>query len=632
MISVEQLFDYLKEKVPDFAKTAKKGNFLFTCPNVGNHKFKSSSPTATFITGSDKIACLTCGFRGTIYDVIRLVEKKTMTDEEVISFLTNELDVNAYPELDSYQSYGWYIFGIAQNGKMPLKDEHWREKEFCFTDKSKWLNWIQSGFNIAVNCEFSNVMIVDFDDKEVSPESIALRDEFKQLLEDSKTLIQNTPNGGRHYVFQYDAELCFKQKVDMGGLKIDTRTHKGYFLVSPSKINNTLYNWVNIGAEIKTVPENLKVKLLQIMDLKRNNEKELLIDVPKVSTELPKLKNNNLEGCCNDTFVRLGGLFIKQGLEPREVELVLSIINTQLLESPMPSFAIKAMIGSLAGYKETEEQTQEKAIYECCTLLQTDISAKDIMEHVFPDDKKKKAIVNKYLAQFHKEGKLVRKAHGKYDLKEKVEWTDEVQAVAPECEYTIPYFDDLAYFHSGDIILIGGKTGEGKTHIAMNLIKQFKAQGIKPFYISLESGSRHEKVAQQLGLSQKDYYVSKDAIDNPLQMEIETNSVTIVDWLYTGEDFAATQSIFKHLSDEMKRKGGILIVFTQLKESYDWFAVNLIKSFARFAARFIYDDTDGIASHFDVCKITDPKGHYSTAIVSTEFNFESKELKKKLNL
>jgi DNA replication protein DnaC len=302
------------------------------------------------------------------------------------------------------------------------------------------------------------------------------------------------------------------------------------------------------------------------------------------------------------------------------------------MNPPLPSFEIKGMLGSLTGYKETEEQTQEKAIYECCTLLQTDISAKDIMEHVFPEDRKKKAIVNKYLAQFHKEGKLVRKGRGRYDLKEKVEWTDEVQETAPECKYSIPYFDDLAYFHSGDIILIGGKTGEGKTHIAMNFIKQFKTQGIKPFYISLESGSRHEKVATQLGLNQKDYYVSKEAIDNPLQMEIEENSVTIIDWLYTGEDFAATQSIFKHLSDEMKRKGGSLIVFTQLKENYDWFAVNLIKSFARFAARFVYDDTDGVNSHFDVCKITDPKGHYSNAIVSTQFNFDTKELTKKLNI
>jgi hypothetical protein len=163
----------------------------------------------------------------------------------------------------------------------------------------------------------------------------------------------------------------------------------------------------------------------------------------------------------------------------------------------------------------------------------------------------------------------------------------------------------------------------------MNIIKQMHDQKVTPYYLSLESGSRHEKIAQQLGLTPKDYYVSKEPIDNPTQIELEKNAFTIIDWLYTGEDFAMTQSIFKHLSDEMRRKGGILIVFTQVKEDYKWFAVNLTKSFARFTCIFAYDDMSGVNSHFEIDKITDPKGHNKSGRVDCEFNFDTKELRKK---
>jgi len=291
----------------------------------------------------------------------------------------------------------------------------------------------------------------------------------------------------------------------------------------------------------------------------------------------------------------------------------------------MPSSAIDGMVGSLEGYKETVESTQEKAIMECCKLLQCDISAKDVKEHT----ELKPNIINKYLAKLHKEGKLVRKGRGRYELKQQIEWVTEAQEFSSEYKYKIPYFSDVAHFHNGDIILLGTPTGKGKTHIALNIIKRMKDQGITPYYISLESGSRHEKIAQQLGLSQKDYYISKESIDNPTQIEIEKSSFSICDWLYTGEDFAMTQSIFKYLADEMRRKGGILVVFTQLKENYDYFAVNLIKSFASFAARYIYDDSTGVIGHWEIDKIRDSKGHYQTARVDCSFSFETKLLTEK---
>lgn len=626
-MNTQQIFDYLKEKIPDFKLINKRGQVLFTCPCANKHKFPSPSPTMTPLPNSDKFYCLICGIKIDLKEMICLVENKQLSDIEIVNILNNKFESTKYPELDNYQKYGWYLLPIASNSKVPLKEFHWKEESY--NEKSKWIQILDSGYNIAVACGKSNIMIIDFDSKEVSPESLPLRDEIQKLLDENDTLIQKSARGGRHYIFKIDEELCFKQKVDIGGLKIDTRTHKGYFIVSPSKYEGKSYEWVNLGHEIKDISLELKNKLLSIIKEKKEpSSPELSEEAKKIIDNPIELTSNNLEGRCNDTFVRFGGALLKMGISHDNIKIILHYLNKHWLKSPMPNNAVDGMLGSLEGYKETEETTQERAIYECCELIATDISAKDIMEHTGL----KRAIVDKILAKFHKDGNLTRRGRGRYDIRQKVEWTNDAEIKSSELKYKIPYFDEVAYFRNGDIILIGAPTGKGKTTIAMNFIKQIKNQGIIPYYISLEAGSRYEKTANQLGMTVKDFYVPKTPVVNPTQIEIEPNAFTIVDWLYTGDDFSATQAVFKYLNDEMVRKGGILIVFTQLKEDYNWFAPNLVKSFPRFATRFIFDDEIGILSHFDVCKITDPKGHYQTAIINTEFNFDTKEIKKKNNI
>jgi hypothetical protein len=618
MINIEQFFEYLKLKIPDFQKTSKKGQFLITCVNEKNHKYKGKSPTMTPMPGSDKFCCLQCGFKGTVCDCVRTLEedKKLFTDGQVLEYLTNSMKIDAYPELDEYKKYKFSLLPIAKNGKIPL-EKGWTGQTHY--EKSDWLKWIEGGLNLGIRTgEVSGITIIDVDLK-IAP-TLEMNEIYKELT-GAKTLTQNTPHG-KHFIFKYDKDI--KQTSKIAGMTIDVRNDGGQILCCPSKINNLNYDWVNLGSDIKNVPENVKVKLLSNNKVDNGRNEEMSLNLLQQNGELPKLKNNNLTGCCNDTFIKLGGILINR-LSPDLVKFVLSVFNTQLLETPMPYSAIDGMIGSLEGYKETEESTHEKAILECCKLLQCDISAKDVMEHTGL----KRAIVDKYLAKLHKEGKLVRKGRGRYELKQQIEWVTEPQEFSAEYKYNIPYFNDVAYFHSGDIVLLGTPSGHGKTHISMNIIKQMKEQGVIPYYISLESGSRHEKIAQQLGLSQKDYYISKESIDNPTQIEIEPNSFTIIDWLYTGEDFAMTQSVFKHLADEMRRKGGILVVFTQLKENYDYFAVNLIKSFPSFAARYIYDDTARVIGHWDVDKIRDSKGHNPTARIDCTFDFGTKLLTKK---
>jgi hypothetical protein len=623
VIDNNKIFDYLKAKIPNFKLINKRGQVLFTCPRNSLHKIQSDSPSMTPIPGSDKYYCLSCGIKISLYDMVNIVENKQMSQNEVNNFLNDTLKIDTYPELEHYKKYGWYLFPIAANSKVPLRDVHWKEENY--NEKSKWIEIIDSGYNLAVACGKSNVMIVDFDAKEVSQESIALRDEIKKLLDDNDTLVQNSARGGSHYIFQIDEELCFKQKVDLGGLKIDTRTHKGYFIVSPSKYEGKTYNWVNLGHEIKTVSPELKVKLLSLMNYKKEEKSELPQEIIDNPIELVR---NNLDGSCNDTFIRYAGVLLKIGIPSDKIKIALHYLNKHWLKNPMTDNAVDLMLGSIEGYKNTEESTQEKAIYDCCELVSSDISAKDIMEHTGF----KRAIVDKVLAKFHKDGKLTRRGRGRYDLRAEIKWTDKGMIKNSNINFKIPYFNDTAYFMDSDLILIGAPTGRGKTTLAMNFIKKFKEQGIKPYYISLESGSRAAKVADKLGILSSDYFTTVEPIIKPTQISLVPNAVTIIDWLNLGEDFTATPVVFQHLSDEMRNKGGIMIVFSQLRDDFRWFAPDLVKQFARFSARYLYDDNEGIIGHFDCDKITDPKGHSQTAVIPCIFDFDTREVKLKNQL
>ena len=625
MIDFIKFTEYLKSKLPNFAKTSKGGKVLFTCPQSAQHKFQKDTPTMTVVPASDKFYCLLCGLKVTMYDCVRILEedKKSFSDGQIMEYLINTMDVDAYPEFILYKKYGFSLLPIAKNGKVPL-EKGWTDQTHC--EKSDWLKWVEQGLNLGIRTgEVSGITVIDADLK-VAPTA-----EFEEIYKEltaTKTLTQNSPKG-KHFIFKYDKDL--KQTAKINGVTIDIRNDGGQILCSPSKINNLSYNWVNPDSDIKEVPENVKAKLLsgnkvdEIDSSKMSEEMTQIIDHPI------ELVSNNLMGQCNDTFIQFGGALLKMGLPIDKVKGILFYLNKHWLKNPMPSNVIDAMLGSLEGYKGTEEHTQEQAIYEACQLIMMDIGAKDIMEHT----QLKRAIVDKILSKFHKEGKLVRMGRGRYSCKQVVEWTSEPQIISPIYPHKIPYFSEVSKFFEGNIILIGAAYGEGKTTIGVNFIKQLKAQGIKPYYIPLESGSSFEEDVKSLGLSCADYYTPKIDDDNPpvnpMQIEIQSRSFTIIDWIDQAEDFAKTQGILKHFNEEMRKKGGILVLFVQIrKTSHEWFAPDLINTYPAFAARFMWDDGEtGLVSHFNCDKIRNPLGHYSNARIETEYDFDTKELKKK---
>lgn len=607
-----RLFDYLKSKIPTFEKTVKSGSSLFTCPNIKVHKYVGKSPTATIINGTQKISCLQCGFRGTFFDAVRILEedKKNYSDTQITEFLINKFKVDMFSELDIYKSNNWSLVPIAKNGKHPIEKD-WTN--VTHLEKMDWIKWLGNGLNIGLRTgEVSGITVIDVDFNQDHNED---RNRLLAELVASETLMQNSPHG-THYIFKYDKDI--PQTVNIAGYKIDTRNDGGQVLIQPSKIENLNYNWKNINAEIKIIPVELKTKLLELM--KVDVDKIKVEEPGKISSsELPDLVNNGLDGCCNDTFTKLGGILINK-FSPEQTEFILSLMNRNLLQNPMPNQAIQAMVGSLDKYKSAEDCTNEKSIYDYLKMLQNDVNAKDIMDSL----KLSRAIVDKYLSQFVKDGKAIRLSRGRYKFREKVEWTDSWGKIGTAIKYKMPYFDYLQDFEEGDIILLGATPGTGKTTTSMNFISQLVKQGIKPYYIYSESGSRYQKTATKLGLKANDFYQAYHG--NPLSIEIEPNAFTILDWLLVSEK-ENTDTIFKFFTEEMARKGGILVIFMQLKPaSFDWYAPSMVVQMPALAARYFMDAEDGSSGHWQVDKLRDPKGNYRNSTIPCKYNFETKEL------
>jgi tRNA A37 threonylcarbamoyladenosine biosynthesis protein TsaE len=192
-----------------------------------------------------------------------------------------------------------------------------------------------------------------------------------------------------------------------------------------------------------------------------------------------------------------------------------------------------------------------------------------------------------------------------------------------EYQYKVPLFNDIATFQDGDVLILGGVPNAGKTTIAMNMIREMVAQGVEPYYLFSESGSRYQNLAKKFGIEDKYYY--KESL-NPLTIELKEDAFTIIDWLDLGkEGFEKTSIVLEYLGTEMRKRRGILVIFTQLKvESYEWFAPNLIEQYPTLSAKYMQDSEDKTFGHWDVRKIKEPKGNFTTYSLPCEFNHDTK--------
>jgi hypothetical protein len=615
----EAHIDYLKKTIKDF-KITTKGKTRFTCPNLQNHVYKSDIPTAEFST-NEKICCYVCGIKLSQVECVRLLEpsKATFTDDEIQSYISGDNNITI-PEFETYKNYGWSLTKETRNGRNPFIGDWQNTTNY---EPKDWKKWVDLGYNVGLMTgEHSKVTGIDFDlykIKEHTPDTKKLL----ELLESAQTLMQRTRSGGRHYFFQYDAD--FKNEVKFTqGLSMEVKNTGGALTLQPSKIDGKCYEFINLGAEIKPIPKELKEFLLNYKPSKpevKTLEQSEIEKLPGVVTFGDGDGRNNL-------ITSIGGLLINR-LTPDDTEFVMSVINTKFFNPRLSPGELKASCNSLTGYKKTEEMSQGERVFEYLKEMK-EVSPLDTKDSL----QLSRAVVDKWLSIFVKKDKAIRLGKGRgvrYQYKEKIEWADSFEKeVSVPVPYTIPYFGHIHRFVLGDLILLGMRRGKGKTTCAVNIIKDVVGQGIKPYYLSSESGSRFGDIALRLGLKPGDFFYppknSDQEVFNPMTLELVPNSFTILDWLDI-QDYSEVGIMMKHLNDSLKKANGTLIVFTQLKaEDGGWFAPNLIDHVCSFSARHFPDgDGDG---HWLIDKAREATvdiGDYFT--VPTRFDRKTLELK-----
>lgn len=612
---------YLKSKLAEQFKATKAGdNVLFVCPSC-----RKSLPTALFIADSFRMFCQACSYEGTMLDAVRLLEddKKTKSNIEIAQYLQSNhnvkleqfnLDLVEY-YFSVYEKAGFDLVPLIKGDKAPF------EKDFLNKEhksKDEWYKWYQSNFNIGIKTgKKSNLTVIDIDTKDIP----------KVFKEMKNPIVQNT-NKGFHFLFQYEEDLPTTRIVD---LKIDILNDGKQFVVYPSHIEGKERKWNFNSGELvvpkmsKEIKDFIKSHVKTVVSLDSPLEKLAKdIESGEFNNDLEKiLKNHDAvltqDGNRNNTMIKLGGILRKKMTLP-DTEFVLDIVNKNFMSPSLDNKEFNAIIRTLDRYISTDEYGLAVKILEYLKYAEEGTS-KDIEQAIG----ERKVRVDKALSFLLKEKYLVKRGRMFHMIK-KILWRDDFPSLSNEVQFKVPYFNDTAIFNWGDLVLLGSLTGYGKTTIAMNMIKRFLDQGITPYYICLETGSRFIKTACNLGIKEGDFKWSIQT--DPSKIEIEPNSVTILDWLMI-EDKAQTDTVMKYFVEQLVKTNSFLIIFMQLKEGGGWFAPNMVNQFPAYAARYLYDeDSNGASGYWQIDKIRESKRNNKGKTIPCRYDWESKTLRR----
>jgi len=609
-VILDYIFDYLKLKGIPYKKSGKV--IMLNCPYC-----KNEEKTATIIPNTSIINCFECEKKYNLIDLVKKIEseKLTFSEEEILQYLKELFDINVVTEkeekeieklLDYYIKERFNLVPIAKNAKNPVEKD-WTNQDH--RNKEEWKNWLNNGLNIGVKTgKRSNITVIDIDTKEIP-----------NLLKNVNTLIQETKKG-YHYFFQYEEDL---PKCRIDELNIDIENDGGQVVITPSIVENVKRKFNNLSFPIIKMSPEIKTFLKEKTTVPRKTRSELVKeDIQSEDFNLQLLK----EGSRNDSLIRLGGLFRKE-LSLNQTYYVLNILNKHACEKPLEDREIRGMINSLDKYIDDDEQDIAHKILEYLRLIES--ATKTDIEIVITGNQAKgelKKRIDKIINSLIKEQYIGRRGRY-YHLIKKADWKENLISVGNPINFKMPYFHDVGIFNWGDLILIGSKAKYGKTHISMNIVQKLVKQGIKPYYISLETGSRFTKIALQLGLKEGDF--KWDFCADPTKIELEKNAVTIIDWLLVI-DKAKTDLVFRHFIEQLDKNKGLLIIFQQLKHDGSWFAPNMCKQFPSLATRYLYENEgDGTYGKFTIEEVREPTQYgKKTFELPCIYDWQSKELKR----
>lgn len=602
----------------------KKTN-LFECPFCHQEKWSAK----IYPQFGYKMTCYNCGDKGNIFDVFKLIEPdmKNLNDEEIADYLIHLLDIKTDKEIDAllekYYNSGFYLIPLQPNSKNPVQGESWKKN--ITNDVRRWREWLDAGLGLGLVCgKQSNVIVIDVDTKEI-PE------EIKKLI--NGTSMAETKKGW-HILYEYDEDFNSINHINLRrkGYEIDFRANNAYIVVAPTIVDEFCRTWND--KKISKIPNELKKFLLELINKdgikEEKNKDEEIIDA--IEKEDLGIKNGlkGLDGECNDSWIKLGGVLRKQ-LNPSQVEFSLQTFN-KLLATPMNYHQVKAMCQQLSKYDTFDKKDLAKEILEHLKLESVRFANTMELNKSLGYTKKEIEDALDYLVKEQK----VQKIGKQFKALNKIEWVDDFMDRGQPLSFEVPYFDKYARFRNGALIVISAKSGRGKTTLSCNFIKQFVDQGIKPYYISTEAGSNYDIVSASLGLKEGDFFLPpKDKYIDPFAIELEDNAVTIIDWLRPpNSEYAMTDTLYEKINNQLTLHGGIVIAFAQMKNETEMYAEQMVYAYASLVAKYHWskhknDKTGEITydtqnTYFKTEKIRDSKSGLQYMNIPTFFNRDTK--------
>lgn len=479
--------DYVSIKKYPHEKLGKVLNLK--CPHC-----QDNSLTAQAIVNTYKILCHNpkCPRKGEKFSILSIVryfekDKKDYNAEQILKYLKKLLRIKVLtPEdkekifklFDRYQKEGFSLTPDKRNDKEGI-EEKWSQKEH--RDINEWMEWIAMGLNVSVvTGQKSNLTPLDIDQEKIPKE-------VKKLL--GKTLIHKG-NRGYHILYRYAEGL--RGTVKLSNCKVEVLGNGDKFTIAPSVVENVERKFVN-DEEIADMPEELIKFLKKHLDIKA--EKKDLSE--RIREEIQEeIYTNPLiaegEGR-NDLFIHLYGMY-RNFLPKGQVEKVLKKLDKVICNPPLGDELNETIFGSGEKYIRFDNEEIMAQIREYLKeVIEADI--KDMERVIIGNyqEGEQKAQFDKAIACLLRENIIQKRGRFIY-LTKKLEWKIDLIDGAKPINFKIPYFDDLMYFMQGDVTVIGGVPGVGKTHVAMNIIQQLVKQKVKPIhYISLESGCYDSK-------------------------------------------------------------------------------------------------------------------------------------------
>lgn len=593
------ILKYLELKIDGFKITGKNGKNLFKCPLCQEHPGDELTANI-FPLNSNKVYCFDPKHKalGDIFSMVRILEPemKELNDDDIGNYLVILFKIKTNDEIQKlfalYESLNWSLVPLRKGDKQADVEKEWQLNEH--RNKREWEQWLEAGKNIGVNCGLSNLIIIDIDamDSKIKKrwyagelsdirkeDAVQDRDEklekvLNALGRPEKITLHQKSLGGIHLFFRADKEIT-KTYIDIEGVHVDIETNEGQVVLEPSNVIGTTRKIY--GDAVLDLPNDIKELILK--NTTKTSEAKPISDDFELTFE-------NLNSNRNNTFIKLCGQLRKKASV--DVTSYAIYLFNQLLDKQVPQKELRAMIREAEKYHKVDMEELSKKIIERLEKIE-EASVQDLT-YSLRQERKDIEDALRYLC----DKDLIYRRGMRYKLIPRIEWRTDFLSVGTPINYRIPWFSKHAGFDDGNMIVLGGKSGGGKTHIVANMILQFKEQGIIPCVISTERGSKLGLVCTTLGINEGDYEFF--ITTQPWLVPFKKNRVTIIDWLKPPKsDYAKTDAVYEKFNNELTIKGGNVIIFAQLRKSNgEFFASDQIDQYAALCAYFRHPEkSDG---------------------------------------